>query len=79
MRRELNKMTKGEKIKELRILNKLSQLDVAKRLNVTIQTIHKYEQNIITNIPSDKIEMMAEMFNVNPAYIYGWEENKVQL
>ena len=68
-------MSKGERIKALRKLNQFSQEEVAKRLGTSLQTIHKYERNIITNIPIDKIEIMAEMFNVSPSYIVGWEES----
>ena len=34
--------------------------------------LQKYENNIITNIPSDKIESAARICNVSPAYIMGW-------
>ena len=66
-------MTKGEKIKSLREQFKLTQTELAKRLNTTKQNIYKYENNIVTNIPSDKIEIMADIFSVSPAYIMGWE------
>ena len=29
---------------------------------------------IITNIPSDKIEVLAEIYNTTPAYLMGWDE-----
>ncbi len=66
-------MTKGEKIRSLREQFKLTQTELAKRLNTTKQNIYKYENNIVTNIPSDKIEIMADIFSVSPAYIMGWE------
>jgi len=69
-------MTKGERIKKLRKDKKLTLDDLAEQLNTTRQTIFKYESDIITNIPSDKIEMMAKIFNVSPAYIMGWEESE---
>lgn len=69
-------MTKGERIKKLRKDKKLTLDDLAEKLNTTRQTIFKYESDIITNIPSDKIEMMAKIFNVSPAYIMGWEESE---
>lgn len=70
-------MTKGERIKKLRKEKKLTLDDLAEKLNTTRQTIFKYESDIITNIPSDKIEMMAKIFNVSPAYIMGWEESEI--
>ena len=68
-------MTKGEKIKSLRISHGFTQDELAKRLNTTKQTVYKYENDIITNIPLDKIEIMAEMFSVTPASITGWEDS----
>ncbi len=70
-------MAIGEKIRKLRKNCGLTQDELAFRLNTTKQTIHKYENNIITNIPSDKIEKMASIFGVSPAYIMGWEEPQV--
>lgn len=66
-------MTVGERIKEIRCKLKMSQVSFADKINVSKQTLYKYENNIITNIPSDKIEAVAELGNVSPAYIMGWE------
>lgn len=65
-------MTKGERIKELRTRHNLSQEELANMLNTTKQTIYKYEKNIVTNIPIDKIETMASLFHVTPEYICCW-------
>ena len=67
-------MTKGERIKNLRILKGMSQEELAKRLETTKQTISKYEKNIVTNIPSDRIEAMAKVLESTPEYILGWIE-----
>lgn len=40
----------------------------------TKQTIYKYEMGVITNIPSDKVEAIAEILKTTPAYLMGWEE-----
>ena len=66
-------MTVGERIKELRTNLGLSQVDFADKINVSKQTLYKYENNIITNIPSDKIEAAARLGNVSPAYLMGWD------
>ena len=50
----------------------MSQVDFADKINVSKQTLYKYENNIITNIPSDKIEAAARLGNVSPAYLMGW-------
>lgn len=67
-------MTIGDKIKYLRELHDMSQVDLASIINVSKQTLYKYENNLITNIPSDKIESIAQTFNVSPAYLMGWTE-----
>ena len=66
-------MTIGERIKLHREKANLTQDELAKQLNTTKQTVYKYENNVVTNIPSDKIEKMAELFGVNPGYLMGWE------
>lgn len=66
-------MTKGERIRMLRERARMTQDDLAKRLNTTKQTIHKYEKNIVTNIPSDRIEELAKVLDSTPEYILGWE------
>jgi transcriptional regulator with XRE-family HTH domain len=68
-------MAVGDRIKELRRKHNLTQDELAMRMGTTKQTIHKYENNIVTNIPSDKIEQLAEIFGVTPSYIMGWDEN----
>lgn len=69
-------MTIGERIKKQRIACRMSQEDVAKAIQVTKQAVFKYETGIVTNIPMDKIETMAQLFRVSPAYLMGWEEEE---
>ena len=69
-------MTVGERIKILREQLGMSQIDFATKLNVSKQNLYKYENNIITNIPSDKIEAAAKLCNVSPAYLMGWEDEE---
>ena len=68
--------TRGEAIKALRKAAGLSQEELADKLGTTKQTIYKYEAGIVTNIPSDKIELMSQIFGVSPAVIMGWDEDE---
>lgn len=68
-------MTIGNRIKRLREEKGLTQTELADLIGTTKQNIYKYETGIITNIPSDKIELMAEKLSVSPAYIMGWAES----
>ena len=67
-------MTKGQRIKYLREKKNLTQVELAKLLETTKQTISKYEKDIVTNIPSDRIEKLAVVLNSTPEYILGWEQ-----
>ncbi len=69
-------MTIGERIKQQRLACRMSQDEVARAIQVTKQAVFKYESGIVTNIPMDKIEKMAQLFRVSPAYLMGWEERK---
>ena len=69
--------TKGSRIKEAREKIGMSQTDMADRIGVSRQTLYKYENDIITNIPSDKIEEISALTGVSPAYIMGWETNQL--
>ena len=65
-------MTIGERIKYLRTQSGMSQVELAEKLNTTPQAVYKYEKEIVTNIPMDKIELLGNVFNVPPSYIMGW-------
>lgn len=67
-------MTIGDRIRILREQIDISQVDLASSVGITKQTLYKYENNIILNIPSNKIELLAIHLNSNPAYLMGWEE-----
>jgi len=69
-------MTIGDRIKDLRESKKITQEELGKHINSTKQTIHKYENNIVTNIPSNKINIIAKALNTSPAYLMGWTDNK---
>lgn len=69
-------MSIGKSIKKLRESKDMSLEDVAKLCNTTRQTIYKYENEIVTNIPYDKIELLSKALNTTPAYLMGWEEEE---
>lgn len=69
-------MNIGQRIKNMRLKNNLTQDELALRINTTKQTIHKYENGIITNIPSSKIEAIANILNTTPDYLMGWSDEE---
>ncbi len=68
-------MSIGQRIKSLRLKNNLTQDDLALKLHTTKQTIYKYENGIISNIPSSKIETIATIFHTTPEYLMGWTDD----
>jgi len=64
-------MSKGKVIRKLREAANMSQVELAERIHVSKQTLYKYENDIITNIPSDKIEAIATVFGTEPGVIMG--------
>lgn len=72
-------MTVGERIKKIRENLNIAQTDLAKKVNISKQTLYKYEANVVTNIPSDVIEKIADILAVSPAVLMGWEMNNTTI
>lgn len=70
-------MTIGQRIKKRRTLLNIGQSDLAKSVNISKQTLYKYENDIVTNIPSDKIQHLADALDTTPAYLMGWEDDPI--
>ena len=66
-------MSIGKRIKYRRKQLGLTQDELADRLKTTKQTIYKYEKEIVTNLPSDRIEQLANALDCSPGYLMGWE------
>jgi len=56
-------MSIGSRLKQLRETNNLTLEEVGKMINVSKQTLYKYENGIIHNIPSDKIEKLSKTYD----------------
>ena len=70
--------TVGDRIRATRILEGISQTDLAQKMGVIKQTLYKYETGIVTNIPSEKIEAAAKALGVTPGYLMGWEDQDLE-
>ncbi|MBO7304273.1 MAG: helix-turn-helix domain-containing protein [Clostridia bacterium] len=64
----------ANKIKEKRREIGLTLEEVATALGTSKQTIHRYENGVISNIPHDKIRRLAEVLRVSPSELMGWDE-----
>ena len=69
-------MSMGSKIRELREAREMSLEDVAKLCGTTRQAIYKYENEIVTNIPYDRIILLAKALNTTPSQLFDWKEDK---
>ena len=68
-------MTVGERIKKIRIEKDIQQMDLACKCDISKQTLYKYENNIVTNIPLSTVSKIAKALNVSEAVLMGWEDN----
>lgn len=68
--------TIGERIKLAREKTGMSQVDMADKIGVSKQNLYKYEKGLVTNIPSDKIELIGKLTGVSPAYLMGWNDTE---
>ena len=78
MNKEVLKMfdTMAERLRWLRKFRcHKTQLEIGKKVGVGKATIQKYECGVITNIPPDKIELLAEALETTPGFIMGWEKD----
>ena len=69
-------MSVGQRIKMAREQKNMTLDEVAKRCETTKQTIYKYENEIVTNIPYDKIVLLSKALDVTPSYLFGWGEKE---
>ena len=69
-------MTIGDRIRYAREQLNMTQTDLGNACDTTKQTIFKYESGIVTNIPPDRVEKLAQALGVSPAYILGWTDER---
>lgn len=67
-------MSVADRLKEFRIKSDLTLQEAGDLVGTTKQNLYKYENGIITNIPIDKIEKLAEIYNTTPIEILGWKK-----
>jgi len=63
-------------IKTRREKLKLTYEEIGKYVGVSKSTVKKWESGDIANMRRDKIQKLAEVLQVSPGYLMGWEENE---
>ncbi len=66
----------AKKIKEQRQAKGLTLEALAELVGTSRQTIHRYENGIITNIPPEKVEALAKALDTTPQSLMGWDSGK---
>lgn len=64
-----------DNIRKYRIKRGYTLEELAKLIGTTRQNINRYEQGLTTNIPLEKIEQLAKVFNVHPGVLMGWKDD----
>ncbi len=64
-----------KRIKEQRLKQNKTLLEVAEYVGVKEATLQRYESGEIKNIPHDKITAIAECLNCSPSYLMGWSND----
>lgn len=71
-------MTLGDRIRIKREQARLTQEELAIKTGTKKQTISKYENGIITDIPLSKLDTIAKVLNTTPIYLLGWEDSSIK-
>ena len=66
----------SNRLKELRRERGLTLEEVAAAVGTSRQTIHRYENGIITNIPPEKVESLAGALGTTPSSLMGWSSDE---
>lgn len=66
----------AERIRQLRISQKMTLEQVANEVGVGKSTVRKWETGMIANMRRDKIASLARALHTTPAYLMGWEKEE---
>ena len=64
----------SKKLKDLRKAKGLTLEELALAIGTSKQTIHRYENGTITNVPPEKVESLAVALGTTPQELMGWED-----
>ncbi len=63
----------ANKLRELRKEKGITLDELAARIGTSKQTIHRYENGVINNIPPEKVEKLAIALGTTPSELMGWD------
>lgn len=70
---------KSSKLKELRKSKGMTLDELAEMIGTSKQTIHRYENGTITNVPPEKVESLASALGTTPGELMGWYSEPTEI
>ncbi|HES2369713.1 TPA: helix-turn-helix domain-containing protein [Streptococcus pyogenes] len=64
----------GERIKSTRKAKKISAEELARKINVSVSTLYRYEKGDIEKVSTEVLKQIAIALNTEPAYFMGWSD-----
>ena len=64
----------AKRLKELRRERKMTLEELAVAVGTSRQTVHRYENGTITNIPRERVMALAEALGTTPSELMGWSD-----
>ena len=62
----------GDRVKEMRLKMGMSMDDLAKMVGISRQAVYKYENGIVTNIPTIRLSAIAKALKTTPGWLMEW-------
>lgn len=66
-----------KRLRELRKAKKMTLEELAVKVGTSRQTIHRYENGTITNVPPERVIALASALDTTPAELMGWSMGAV--
>lgn len=71
-------MSIGTRIRYYRKLNKMTMVELASELGMSLGAIQKYENGTV-ELTVSKVEGLAKVFNIAPSKLVGWGEERASI
>lgn len=68
-------MTTGENIKKYRLQRRMTLEQLSKEIGISFQALSKYENDIVTNIPLERLELLCKVLKVKPQQLISWADD----
>ncbi len=67
-----------KRLRELRKAKKMTLEELAVKVGTSRQTIHRYENGTITNVPPERVMALAAALDTTPSELMGWSVGAVE-